>query len=726
MTDVSAGALAAGTGALPGLAKPAGGPIGKSDFETELSAFADITTNGVPAPQDGTEFAGGDLPLVFAALFNPDEAGPAPAADGAVPEVAVPDGSVPAPAPAPAPGGNQSAAEAPLPTGAAAPSPRPFVPSAGQAAGQPAGQPETGLPDAPDLQDLPVLPDVLPSSASETARVPLPVVPPGVLPRGPEARPADTAVQPLPAQSSEAGRTAQAVSLPNAAAAPLQTVVPAPLAPLQTTVSTPAAPLQVTAPAPAASLKATAPSPAPAPLQSTAPATQPVPLKTEASPLPNAEVPDPAQATSRPVLAEPRQRPQGVIPLAPETQAASPLSNGRRWQSELPSELRAPVPAFQRTAEIVLPRQAPAVPVSAGDQVPVPAPAGSLAGPGAQTLGVPATGAANPIVLPENAAGVRQPFADDIADVPDLPPAARPANVATQSENASPTQVTGPAPQRAGAEPLTTQVANAPSAETAPDGFEPVSLRPEAGVKETKTPAPGGISETPASSSSPQTGASSAPATVESPADARPRSGPLAAAVPAAQLPLADPEGVIIPFELSATGDFTATIRGGETQGAVRTESLQAPSQAQSGQVATQVAAEIARNLKNGQTRFQMRFDPPELGRVDVNMRVGADGGVHAHLIVERPETLDMFLRDQRGLERALEAAGLSTNSENLQFSLRQDGGRDFASGEGGDDQAAQLTEDAGTPESDDMDPEAEAVIRLTLAESRGGLDVKI
>jgi hypothetical protein len=107
-------------------------------------------------------------------------------------------------------------------------------------------------------------------------------------------------------------------------------------------------------------------------------------------------------------------------------------------------------------------------------------------------------------------------------------------------------------------------------------------------------------------------------------------------------------------------------------------------------------------------------------------MRVGADGGVHAHLIVERPETLDMFLRDQRGLERALEAAGLSTNSENLQFSLKQDGGRDFASGEGGDDRAAQLTEDAGTPESDDMDPEAEAVIRLTLAESRGGLDVKI
>lgn len=178
--------------------------------------------------------------------------------------------------------------------------------------------------------------------------------------------------------------------------------------------------------------------------------------------------------------------------------------------------------------------------------------------------------------------------------------------------------------------------------------------------------------------------------------------------------------------DFASQGDFAlSSVRGGEMNGAMRTESLQTPTQSQSGQVATQVAAEIARNLKNGQTHFQMRFDPPELGRVEVNMRVGADGGVQAHLVVERPETLDMFLRDQRGLERALEAAGLNADSSNLEFSLKQDGNQDFAS----DDQQGR-----GTPGLTDGDAEGadglEAAdverVRLMLAEQRGGLDLKI
>ncbi len=272
---------------------------------------------------------------------------------------------------------------------------------------------------------------------------------------------------------------------------------------------------------------------------------------------------------------------------------------------------------------------------------------------------------------------------------------------------------------------MTAQTTSDPSPETEPDGFEPVSLKTEATANDSKAPGQGPASGTQTANQG-QAGAQSGPQPAANGVDARPQAGPLAAAVLAAQLPPDDPDAVTKPVEITTAGDFIATVRGGEAQGAVRTESLQTPNQAQSGQVATQVAAEIARNLKNGQTRFQMRFDPPELGRVDVNLRVGADGGVHAHLIVERPETLDMFLRDQRGLERALEAAGLNADSENLQFSLKQDGGRGFASGDGQGEQEAHLSEGAGGSESDDLDPETEEIIRLTLAESRGGLDVKI
>nr|WP_244314058.1 flagellar hook-length control protein FliK [Roseibium denhamense] len=180
--------------------------------------------------------------------------------------------------------------------------------------------------------------------------------------------------------------------------------------------------------------------------------------------------------------------------------------------------------------------------------------------------------------------------------------------------------------------------------------------------------------------------------------------------------------------DFSSSTDFTATIRGGDSQGAARLESLQLPNQAQSGQVAAQVAVEMARNLKNGQNRFQMRFDPPELGRVEVNMRVSADGSVQAHLIVERPETLDMFLRDQRGLERALEAAGLNADNKNLEFSLRQDGGQQFASGDGqADDRSAQgQGKSDGADGMEPVEAVPDPVIRMALAAQRGGLDVQV
>lgn len=177
--------------------------------------------------------------------------------------------------------------------------------------------------------------------------------------------------------------------------------------------------------------------------------------------------------------------------------------------------------------------------------------------------------------------------------------------------------------------------------------------------------------------------------------------------------------------------DLAATVRGGNLQGAMRTDSLQMPNQAQSGQVASQVAVEIARHLKNGQSSFQMRFDPPELGRVDVKMKVAADGSVQAHLIVERPETLDMFLRDQRALERALENAGLSANSGDLQFSLKQDGDQQMASGDNGAGQGSANGQSSDGPSDGaetwrEDDPENVQVHRLRLAEQRGGLDIKI
>lgn len=79
---------------------------------------------------------------------------------------------------------------------------------------------------------------------------------------------------------------------------------------------------------------------------------------------------------------------------------------------------------------------------------------------------------------------------------------------------------------------------------------------------------------------------------------------------------------------------------------------------------------EIATRANDGQHRFEIRLDPPELGRISVQLDVDATGKVTSHLLVDRPETLDLLRRDAPALERALQSAGLKTDG-GLEFSLR-------------------------------------------------------
>jgi flagellar hook-length control protein FliK len=85
-----------------------------------------------------------------------------------------------------------------------------------------------------------------------------------------------------------------------------------------------------------------------------------------------------------------------------------------------------------------------------------------------------------------------------------------------------------------------------------------------------------------------------------------------------------------------------------------------------------QVAFEVVRQFEAGNSRFQIRLDPPELGRIDVKLDVDKSGAVNARMTVERPETLDLMQRDQRALQLALQQAGLDASKTNLEFSLRQ------------------------------------------------------
>ena len=87
-----------------------------------------------------------------------------------------------------------------------------------------------------------------------------------------------------------------------------------------------------------------------------------------------------------------------------------------------------------------------------------------------------------------------------------------------------------------------------------------------------------------------------------------------------------------------------------------------------------QLAVQIAAQARAGANRFSIRLDPPELGKIDIRLDVSHDGSVASRLSVERPETLDMLLRDAKALERALNDAGLKTDEGSLRFSLKGEG----------------------------------------------------
>jgi flagellar hook-length control protein FliK len=106
-----------------------------------------------------------------------------------------------------------------------------------------------------------------------------------------------------------------------------------------------------------------------------------------------------------------------------------------------------------------------------------------------------------------------------------------------------------------------------------------------------------------------------------------------------------------------------------------------------------QVALTIATRFRAGESRFQIRLDPAELGRIDVDLTVDKGGQATTTLTVERMDTLDLLQRDSRALERALGAAGFKTDQGSLQFNLRDpgQGSSGFQPGQG-------HAQDQGTP----------------------------
>lgn len=99
-------------------------------------------------------------------------------------------------------------------------------------------------------------------------------------------------------------------------------------------------------------------------------------------------------------------------------------------------------------------------------------------------------------------------------------------------------------------------------------------------------------------------------------------------------------------------------------------------------QVMEQVSVQIDKQVKDGVDTVKIQLKPVELGKIEIKLDVAADGRVTATVTADKPETLAMLQKDAKGLEKALEDAGLKPDSSATSFSLK--GGEQQQNAEGG------------------------------------------
>ena len=80
------------------------------------------------------------------------------------------------------------------------------------------------------------------------------------------------------------------------------------------------------------------------------------------------------------------------------------------------------------------------------------------------------------------------------------------------------------------------------------------------------------------------------------------------------------------------------------------------------------LAVEIAARSQSGAKQFDIRLDPPELGRVEVRLSIDATGKAEAHLTADQPETLDLLQKDSRTLTQRAARCGPGCLAERPEF----------------------------------------------------------
>ncbi len=145
--------------------------------------------------------------------------------------------------------------------------------------------------------------------------------------------------------------------------------------------------------------------------------------------------------------------------------------------------------------------------------------------------------------------------------------------------------------------------------------------------------------------------------------------------------------------------------------------------------VGEQVGVQIKKGVAEGIDKISIRLDPGNLGKVEIKLEIGHDGRLQAVIAADKPETLQLLQQDVKNLEQSLRDAGLKTDQQSLNFTLRDQGqaneGRNGNGAGNGRYQNRGGDEYAETGANTDPAQIAAANAQRAAA-ARGGLDLRI
>jgi flagellar hook-length control protein FliK len=454
----------------------------------------------------------------------------------------------------------------------------------------------------------------------------------------------------------------------------------------------------------------------------------------------------------KPAETQPAASASGRVTEAAESRPTGPASSGS-------APATGEIAATSSAAVFALVSAAPELQAASGSAAQVPQPNAAMS---AQTPAQPGTGAAilNDVALVEAAADGTDSETPDNADAgivtgPQVMSEAVPATAAIASL-VTPTAAPNEAPADAS---VTAPAQAAPDiAPAAPETIPAETVRPGSGMANAMSAAaaagtPSATSPVPTTEESVASAAQSSNPEPAKPAELAPASTGQAEqqsksaahakamqastqatpAHPQTESSAADPQQTLTAgLDQSATlarPALDASLSNLLTPAPVDTTSLHATTHAATSQAASAnatqtvpveaIAVEIASQALAGKSRFEIRLDPPELGRIDVRLDIDRDGNVTSRLVIERSDTYDLLRRDQSTLERALQQAGLKTSDNALEFSLRDQG---FAQQRDAEDR------NGGNTRIHDADIAPSEAVNgyVRLLGLRGGIDIRV